>query len=186
MSVTCIHDDVSTPRSARKKRSPNRQCRIRSVRKSCWYQNFLKPGETRELQMEMSSSDRDGEFHCAFCMLLEKVEHPTKKLIARGYLPPRQSLRRWDEYPERCELLVMSALYILGTGAQFCLLYPLTHISKTEIEQFFHHFLDMFMDMSEEYIFLPRNMRELDKTSKWYSNVGLPGACGSIDVVHVK
>jgi hypothetical protein len=29
-------------------------------------------------------------------------------------------------------------------------------------------------------------MRALDKTSKWYSNVGLPGACGSIEVVHVK
>ena len=29
-------------------------------------------------------------------------------------------------------------------------------------------------------------MCELDKTSKWYSNVGLPGACGSIEVVHVK
>ncbi len=29
-------------------------------------------------------------------------------------------------------------------------------------------------------------MSELHKTSKWYSAVGLPGACGSIDVVHVK
>ncbi len=121
ISVTCIHDDVSTPgdASGRKKRIPNHQYRICSVRKSCWYQNFLKPGETRELQMEMSSSDRDGEFCCAFCMLLEKVEHLTKKLIARGYIPPPRSLRCWDVYPERCELLVMFALYILGTGAPF-------------------------------------------------------------------
>jgi hypothetical protein len=44
----------------------------------------------------------------------------------------------------------------------------------------------MFMDMREEYIYMPRNMRELNKTSKWYSAVGLPGAIGSIDVVHVK
>jgi hypothetical protein len=80
----------------------------------------------------------------------------------------------------------MSALYILGRGAPFCLLYPLTHISKTKKEKFFHRFLDMFMDMREEYIFLPRNMHELNKTSKWYSAVELPGACGSIDVVHVK
>ena len=29
-------------------------------------------------------------------------------------------------------------------------------------------------------------MSELNKTSKWYSAVGFPGACGSIDVVHVK
>ncbi len=99
--------------------SPNCQYRTHSVRKSCWYQNFLKPGETRELQMEMSISDCDGEFCCAFRMSLEKVEHLTKKLIARGYLPPPRSLRRRDEYPKRYELLVMSALYILGTGALF-------------------------------------------------------------------
>jgi hypothetical protein len=133
--------------------------------------------------MEMSSSDRDGNFCCAFHMSLEKVEHLTKKLIVRGSLSPPRSLRR---YPERCELLVMSALYILGTGAPFCLLYPLTHISKTEIAKFFHRFLDMFMDMCEEYIKLPSNMRELDKNSKWYSAVGLPRVCGSMDVVHVK
>jgi hypothetical protein len=90
VSVTCICDDVSTPdvASGRKNCSPNCQYRIHSVRKSCWYQNFFKPGETRELQMEMSSSDHDGKFRCAFHMLLEKVEHPTKKLIARGYLHP--------------------------------------------------------------------------------------------------
>ena len=80
----------------------------------------------------------------------------------------------------------MSALYILGTGAPFRSLYPLTHISKTEIEKFFLRFLDMFIHMREEYIYMPRNMRELNKTSNWYSAVGLPGACGSIDVVHVK
>jgi hypothetical protein len=134
----------------------------------------LKPRETRELQMEMSSSDRDGTFCCAFRISLEKVEHLTKKLIARGYLPPPRSLHWWDEYPERCELFVMSALYILGTGAPFRLLSPLTHISKTKIEKFFHRFLDMFMDMREEYISLPRNMRKLNKTLKWYSAVGLP------------
>ena len=80
MSVTCICDDVSTPgvASGRKKCSPNHQYRIHSVRKSCWYQNFLKSGETRELQMEMSSSNRDGKFCCAFRMSLEKVEHLTK------------------------------------------------------------------------------------------------------------
>ena len=148
--------------------------------------NFLKPGETRDLQLEMSSSDRDGEFCCAFCMSLEKVEQLTKKLIARGYIPPPRSLRRRDEYPKRCELLVMSALHILGTGALYRSLYPLTHISKTEIEKFFHRFLDMFMDMREEYIYMPKNIRELDKIAKWYSAVGLPGACGSIDVVHIK
>jgi hypothetical protein len=58
-----------------------------------------------------------------------------KKLIARGYLPQPRSLRRKAEYAERCKLLGMSALYILGTSAGFCSIYPLTHILATEIEK---------------------------------------------------
>jgi hypothetical protein len=38
--------------------------------------------------LEISSSNCDGRFCCAFRMSLEKVECFTKKLIARGYLPP--------------------------------------------------------------------------------------------------
>jgi hypothetical protein len=42
------------------------------------------------------------------------------------------------------------------------------------------------MDMRDEYICMPKNLTELSKILKWYSAVGLPGACGSMDVVHVK
>ena len=109
-----------------------------------------------------------------------------KKLIARRYLPQPRSLHRKAEYAERCEFLVMSALYIFGTGAGFFSIYPLTHISATEIEKFFHRFLDIFMDIRDEYVCMPKNLTELSKILKWYSAVGLPGACGSMDVVHVK
>jgi hypothetical protein len=44
----------------------------------------------------------------------------------------------------------------------------------------------MFVDMKDEYIFLPENVASLDRTMKSYESVGLPGACGSIDVVHMK
>jgi len=118
-------------------------------------------------------------------MSLDQVEKLTKKLIARGYLPPPRSLRQRAEYPERYGLLVISALYILGTGAGFCTVYPLTHISVSKIEKFFHRFLDIFMDMRDEYISLPLNLTALTKSLKWYFAVGLPGACGSMDVVHV-
>jgi hypothetical protein len=80
----------------------------------------------------------------------------------------------------------MSALYILGTGAGFRTVYPLTHISVSEIEKFFHCFLDIFMDMRDKYISLPLNLTALTKILKGYSSVGLPGACGSMDVFHVK
>ncbi len=41
-------------------------------------------------------------------------------------------------------------------------------------------------DMKEKYIFLPRNIAELQRMNKYYNDVGLPGCCGSMDVVHVK
>ena len=119
-------------------------------------------------------------------MPLDQVEKLTKKLIVRGYLPPPCSLRWRTDYVERCKLLVMSALYILGTGAGFHMAYPLAHITTTKIEKFFHRFIDIFMDMREEYISLPQNLTALTKIPKWYSAVGLPGACGFMDVIHVK
>ncbi len=104
-------------------------------------------------------------------MSLDQMEKLTKKLMARGYLPQPRSLHRQAEYAKRCELLVMSALYILGTGARFRSIYPLTNILATEIEKMFHCFLDIFMDMRDEYIFMPKNLMELTKISKWYSAV---------------
>ena len=47
-------------------------------------------------------------------------------------------------------------------------------------------FLDAFVEMKDEYIFLPHNVIALKRTMKSYESVGLPGACGSIDVVHIK
>ena len=110
-------------------------------------------------------------------MSLDQMENLTKKLIARGYLPKPRSLFRQAEYAERCKLLVMSALYILGTDPGFCLIYTLTHISAT---------VDIFMDMHDEYICMPQNLTALTQILKWYSAVGLPGACSSMEVVHVK
>ena len=41
-------------------------------------------------------------------------------------------------------------------------------------------------EMREEFIFMPTNLTELRRVSKYYKGVGLPGCCGSMDVVHVK
>ena len=98
-------------------------------------------------------------------MSLDQMENLTKKLIARRYLPQPRSLHRKAEYVERCKFLVMSALYILGTGAGFFSIYPLTHISATEIEKIFHRFHGIFMDMRDEYIFMPQNLTALTQIS---------------------
>jgi len=47
-------------------------------------------------------------------------------------------------------------------------------------------FLGAIVDMKDEYVYMPRNITELNRVISCYGVAGLPGCCGSIDVVHVK
>ena len=47
---------------SRKKRCPNRQFCKKSVKESCWYREFLRPGITRDMTHELSTLDGFGEF----------------------------------------------------------------------------------------------------------------------------
>jgi hypothetical protein len=80
----------------------------------------------------------------------------------------------------------MSSLYLLGSGTTFRSCRAVCKISTSEIRKFFFLFLDAFYDMRDEYIQLPADMATLSKVSACYKSVGLPGACSSMDVVHVK
>ena len=173
-------------RRRRRSRRPNRHYRIPSVLTSCLYVNFLKPGQTRDMAYELSSSDRFGEFRHWFRMSLEKVEELTRKLIDRGYIRRPRSLARRAEFFERAELLVMSALYLLGTGAAFRSCKPLCGICTSDVRTFFYTFIEALVDMKDEFIYLPRNVGEMNRLERDYREVGLPGACGSVDVVHIK
>ena len=42
------------------------------------------------------------------------------------------------------------------------------------------------VDMKDEFIYLPRNVGEMNRLERDYREVGLPGACGSVDIVHIK
>ena len=104
----------------RRHRRPNLLFRVESVKNSSWYRNFTAPGVTRDLTHELSSSDRFGEFRHYFRMPLSKVEALTDTLITCGYVWFPQSRCRQAKFRERTELLVVSSLYLLGTGAAFC------------------------------------------------------------------
>jgi hypothetical protein len=54
------------------------------------------------------------------------------------------------------------------------------------VQKFFYVFLDAIVDMKDEYVYMPRNITELNRVSNCYGMAGLPGCMGSIDVVHVK
>ena len=170
----------------RQRRRSNRLFRVESVKKSCWYRNFTAPGKIRDLTHELSSSDRFGEFRHFFRMPLSKVEELTEKLITRGYVRYPRTRCRQAEFRERTELLVMSSLYLLGTGAAFRACRSLCSISTSEVQKFFYVFLDAIVDMKDEYVYMPRNITELNRVSNCYGMAGLPGCMGSIDVVHVK
>jgi hypothetical protein len=59
-------------------------------------------------------------------------------------------------------------------------------MSPTEHQKFFDLFIDKMYSISSRYIFFPKTMEALQELVKDYSCQHLPGACGSIDVVHVK
>jgi len=170
----------------RRRRRTNRLFRIESVKTSCWYRNFTRPGVTRELTHELSSSDRFGDFRQFFRMPLSKVEMLTNTLIDRGYVPTPRTKFRQAEFRERTELLVMSAIYLLANGAAFRSCRTMCGICTSEVRKFFYRFLHAIVDMKEEYIYMPRNITELSHVSSSYADVGLPGCCGSMDVVHIK
>jgi len=102
-----------------KQRRPNRLYRKESVKLSSWYRNFLRPGMTHDLTHELSTSDRYGEFRSLFRMPLSKVEELADIFISRGYIEVPRSLKFCEEFRERADLLVMSALYRLGNDKPF-------------------------------------------------------------------
>ena len=57
------------------------------------------------------------------------------------------------------------------------------HLRGTQI---FYLFLDAIIDMQDEQIYMPSNLTALTKVESFYNSVGLPGCCGSVDVVHIK
>ena len=97
-------------------------------------------------------------------MPLTKVEELTNVLIDRGCINPPRSHRRRAVFHKRLELLVMSALYLLGTGAAFRSCKPLCgistsevrkvfyNISMSEVRKFFYKFIEMLVNMIDEYL----------------------------------
>ena len=80
----------------------------------------------------------------------------------------------------------MSALNVIGHNTPFRSLPSNTEINKEPHRKFFHHFLSKMYSIQDKYIYLPRTPEELADVMKPYSAINLPGACGSVDVVHIK
>jgi hypothetical protein len=99
-------------RCSRKKRRPNRQFSKKSVKKSCWYREFLRPGITHDMTHELSTSDRFGEFRNWFRMPLSKIKVLTDIFINREAVIflARRRIRRYAN--DRCEVFFCSRLFV--------------------------------------------------------------------------
>ena len=155
VSISCSNEDgfwrcCNGRCNCRCRQRPNCMYRIESMKTSCWYREFLKPGPVRDLTYELSSLDRFLEFCSFFSMPLSKVAELVEEFIHCGYLGMPRGFSRRAEYCERAELLIMYVLHILAKGATFRNCCMLTHITTSKVCMFFFDFLDALVDMKDE------------------------------------
>ena len=158
---------------------------------SCWYQKFLAPDKdgvegSRSRTHRLSGRDRQGAFRSTFRLTLDKVERLAKTMIENRIILPTRRINSTIAMQIKVELHVLGALSILGHGLPFTVVSTYSNISKEEHRLFFHKFIEYFFVHHQEYIYLPKDADELRSVSQKYREVGLPGAMGSKDVVHVK
>ena len=120
-------------------------------------------------------------------MPLYKVELLSQRFLDDKWIGLSQHCRTESKLRIKIDLLIMGALAVLGgTVHSFRQLPTVTNICATEHSKFFQKFVKYLFDKREDYIYLPRDDLELRAVMQRYEEMGLPGAMGSVDVVHVK
>ena len=150
-----------------------------------FYINFLAPA-VRERTHHLGTDDRFGQFRAWFRLPLHLIESIAQQFIEEGYLHATRRIRNNTILQAKAEIIVLSCLNVLAHGTPFRCLPLNTHISASDHRLYFLRFLDMFSKNHREYISLPKNRDDLQKVMARYRDVGLPGAMGSVDVVHCK
>ena len=152
---------------------------------SPFYINFLAPG-VRGCTHRSGTEDRFGQFRAWFRLPLHMISDIAEQFIHEGYLHPTRRIRNTTILQAKAELIVLACLNVLAHGTPFRCLPLNTHISTNEHRLYFLKFVKMFSKNRKQYISLPRNKEELEEVMGRYRDVGLPGAMGSVDVVHCK
>ena len=196
-------DNLNTggTRSSRKKQKKRKIHKRRSYhykigdyKKATYYTKFLSNAEVsvpgvshttvRELTRQQSLNPKS-LFRLWFHMPLYKVEEIVKRIIDEKVVSLSHHCRSEDQLAMKVELLVLGTLAVLGGSySSFRQIPTLTNIGATEHINFFLKFLDFMWSTRDEYIYLPWDACELRMVMKRYEEMGLPGAMGSVDVVH--
>ena len=189
--------DLAQPRKQRRVRARwSYHYKIGRYETSPYYLNYLSddvvqiPGandDTVRNQAKRLSLNPKSFFRSWFKMPLYKVETLAALLVADEVVHFSHHCRTEASLHIKSELLVLGALAILsGSVNGFRKLPLVTHICATEHSKFFQKFVKYLFDKREDYIYLPRDDLELRAVMQRYEEMGLPGAMGSVDVVHVK
>jgi hypothetical protein len=200
-----IPDDIDKcPAQAREKKKRKIHVRrayhykIGQYESSPYYTKFLSdamvrvPGandDTVRNQTKRLSLNPKSAFRTWFRMPLYKVEILSAQLVDEEIIHLSHHCRTVTALKIKAELLVLGALAILsGSTNGFRNLPLLTNICATEHSIFFKTFVQFLFlfHKRDDYIYLPRNEVELNAVMSRYEEMGIPGAMGSVDVVHVK
>jgi hypothetical protein len=140
----------------------------------------------RELTRQQSHNPKS-TFRSWFRVPLYKVEEIVKRLIDEKVVTLSHHCRSEEQLVTKVELLVLGTLAVLG-GSYSCFrqIPTLTNIGATDHSNFLLKFVDYMWTIRGEFIHLPRDAGELRTVMNRYEEMGLPGAMGSVDVVHVK
>ena len=185
------------PKKKRKIHSPRSyHYTIGDYASSTYYLKFLSNNTVRvpfhrdctvREQTHRLSKNPKSIFRAWFRMPLYKVELLSQRFLDEKWMKLSHHCRTEGQLKIKVDLLVMGALAVLGgTVHSFRQLPTVTNICATEHNNFFHLFISKLYSIRSEYIYLPRDAEELQSVMARYEEVGLPGAVGSIDVVHVK
>ena len=189
-------DSSDEARFERVRASPKFSYTIGEYETSSFYHEFLSDEAVRssngrmvtvrEMTDELSRNPKSC-FRSWFRMPLYMVCEIVDRFIAEGWIRLSQHCRTPDRLKMKAELLVLGTLAMLGgTLHSFRQLKPLTHICASDHSNFYLSFVRHLASISHEYVFMPRTPEELQQIMRRYEEVGLPGAAGSLDVVHVK
>ena len=89
-----------------------------------------------------------------------------------------------QRYPT--DLKVLGWLKIVGRTACFDDVEELSGIKTPTMNAFFHKFSEMGRkELFPQHVSMPSTLEQLVKVEAAYAAVGIPGACGSMDVVHI-
>ena len=133
---------------------------------------------------------------------LQVVESPARKVFRRRFRVPYpifvrlvQWAKGWHErskydccHRERCptELKVLGYLRMVGRSACFDDVQELSRISASTMHAFFKDFSKKGREeLFPIHVKMPGTVEELGEIEAAYAAIGLPGACGSMDVVHI-